>query len=1126
MKIMKHYSKIILTVFLTVTLFVSAYSQDRRTTETKVADILAKLPGKSNENTHQIAAEIIGLGADGIARFCDLIVPPGTTDDTQSRYAISSLVRYVSAPGNNSARNLVETAILKAVEKASDKDVKMFFIEELAFCGQASAIPSLAKYLNDPKLYAPALSTITTIGTDEAGKVVLDNIEGKSNKVKADFVKTLGDLQYEPAEMKIIELTTNEEIAKMAYYALANIGGNNSAALFQAEAKKVNFDADKNDVTHRYLQYARRVAEKGDNKLSTTMAFVVLSNCKAANQMHYKSSALEIISKNQGKASIPTLLKEFKNSDKAYRQAVLNIAAQYPDQISVWVKAFPKASSDAKVNLLYFLAPYKNTEILSKVISPSLSAKDQTVRQEAILALAINQKNAAIPTLLEQLRKASENDMPVFEKALLAATSIKDCKLLADELGSISNTHGIITIINVLAERRATSYFDIVQKFCSSDNEAIKDAAYKALEKLASAEKTASLLNMLPSTKSNAETEAVQRAITSLYTTGKQTNSSIVLKELSAGKQTAKLIPLLPFLGNADALKSTVSTAKTGSADIKDAAVKALTSWNTPDALPHLYDLFSEQKKSDILNAYLRLVSHDDVPDDQKLLWLDKIIDKCSSNEKARVIQRAGQIKTFLSLIFVSKFLDDQTLSGPAANSAMRIALPVAGKNGMTGTIVKDILKKTKEKITGNDSQYYKIDIQEYIDKMPDEQGYVSIFNGKDLDGWQGLVRDPIARSKMTAAELAKAQEVADKRMFNNWTVKDGYIVFNGHGGDNLCTVKKYKDFDMIVDWRITKDGDSGIYLRGTPQVQIWDTSRVDVGAQVGSGGLYNNSKNPSKPLVLADNAIGDWNTFYIRMVGERVTVYLNGVLVVDNVIMENYWNRRIPIFSEEAIELQAHGTDLAFRNIYVREINPDNSTLSDQEKKEGFESLFNGRDLDNWVGNKTAYYPENGILVVSPDAGGQGGNLLTLKEYSNFNFRFEFQLTPGANNGLGIHTPLEGDAAYQGKELQILDNSASIYANLEPYQYHGSVYGIIAAKRGFLKPVGEWNSQEVIVNGDDIKIILNGEVIVDGNLKEATKNGTPDKREHPGLNRYKGHIGFLGHGSELKFRNIRIKEL
>jgi hypothetical protein len=293
----------------------------------------------------------------------------------------------------------------------------------------------------------------------------------------------------------------------------------------------------------------------------------------------------------------------------------------------------------------------------------------------------------------------------------------------------------------------------------------------------------------------------------------------------------------------------------------------------------------------------------------------------------------------------------------------------------------------------------------------------------------------------------------------------------------------------------------------------------------VGSGGLYNNQVHPSKPLKVADNPVGDWNTFRIIMVGEKVSVWLNGELVVDDVTMENYWDRKSPIFPKGSIELQAHGTDLAFRDIYIREISDKEYNLTPEEKSEGFVSLFNGRNLNNWVGNKESYVVEDGTIVIKPESG-SGGNLYTAGEFSDFIFRFEFLLTPAANNGLGIRTPLEGDAAYVGMELQILDNDADVYAKLEPYQYHGSVYGVIPARRGFLNPVGEWNYQEVYVKGTKIKITLNGTVIVDGDIADARDNGTMDKRDHPGLKNTTGHIGFLGHGSVVKFRNIRIKDL
>ena len=198
---------------------------------------------------------------------------------------------------------------------------------------------------------------------------------------------------------------------------------------------------------------------------------------------------------------------------------------------------------------------------------------------------------------------------------------------------------------------------------------------------------------------------------------------------------------------------------------------------------------------------------------------------------------------------------------------------------------------------------------------------------------------------------------------------------------------------------------------------------------------------------------------------------------------------------------------------------------LSAEEKpsEEGFYPLFDGKTLNGWQGGKDGYEVKEGVLICKPKG---SGNLYTDKEYGNFVFRFEFKLTPGANNGVGIRAPLEGDAAFVGMEIQILDDGHESYKGIKDFQSHGSVYGVIAAKRGFLKPTGEWNSEEISVDGTKIKVVLNGETIVDGDIAEAREKGTIDGREHPGLKRDKGYIGFCGHGAHLEFRNIRIKEL
>ncbi len=199
--------------------------------------------------------------------------------------------------------------------------------------------------------------------------------------------------------------------------------------------------------------------------------------------------------------------------------------------------------------------------------------------------------------------------------------------------------------------------------------------------------------------------------------------------------------------------------------------------------------------------------------------------------------------------------------------------------------------------------------------------GFVALFNGKDLGGWKGLVADPPKRAKMSAEELAVEQKKADESMRAHWKAEDGMLVFDGKG-QNLCTAKDYLDFELLVDWKILKDGDSGIYLRGSPQVQIWDPDSKTANG-TGSGGLFNNQKkeNPSIPSTKADNSVGQWNTFRIRMIGDKVTVYLNGKLVVDDVVLENYWQREKPIYPSGQIELQNHGNTLYFKNIYLKQL-------------------------------------------------------------------------------------------------------------------------------------------------------------------------------------------------------------
>ena len=365
----------------------------------------------------------------------------------------------------------------------------------------------------------------------------------------------------------------------------------------------------------------------------------------------------------------------------------------------------------------------------------------------------------------------------------------------------------------------------------------------------------------------------------------------------------------------------------------------------------------------------------------QLLLLEDEMAIAKDPIEKKRILAKAANIPGFSSFILVSKSLKDEPVNTDAALIVTRLAL---ADETIKGPVVREALETALPLIHGEDSTILTTKLRAALLKMPYDHGFVSLFDGVDLEGWKALVGNPITRSKMSDTELAAAQKAADEKTKGDWIVKDGLLVFTGHG-ENLATAKQYSDIEMYVDWKITEKGDAGIYLRGSPQVQIWDTSRREVGAQVGSGGLYNNQKNESKPLAVADNKIGEWNRFHIIMKGEKVTVWLNGNLVTDNITLENYWDRSMPIFPKEQIEFQAHGTYVAYRNIYLREL-PTNEppALTEAEKKEGFVSLFNGSDLSQWTGNTTGYPVRDGVVEVAPELGG-GGNLYTTPEFSDF---------------------------------------------------------------------------------------------------------------------------------------------
>lgn len=1130
-----------------------AQAPGSRTNKTIVADVLAQMPAGKQANYNKQLADLASTGEEGVLSLVAMMHAPGKGSNAQVEYALSGLSHFVMGQGQESARKATESAYLKALGTTEERETKAFIIRQLQVVGTDASVETLGRFLNMEDLSGPTARALATIGTDKAAQALQASLMRRmgSPKTQADAILAIGEAQLPVSEDLLAGMIGNgdEEMQRVILYTVSRIGTKASLKPVAAAAERAGFRYEKTQANDAYIELIKRVAEQGDVKEADKAANDLLKQATKQGQTHTRTAALQILySLNKGTVT-KQLLNALKDTDKEYRNAALDYASPYADApmyIEV-VKAMQKAKPEVKVDVLNWMAreaacPDKKGTVRDLEIRFDLPARQVFINQlkdnnlevktAAAWVLTKTGDKNNIPVLADLLADTDKNVVGIARETLEAFPGDID-QAVARVIPKASKD-GQIAGLQLLALRKADANLTTVIEQTKSSDAEVKAAAYTALKDVVSEKDFTLIAGMLESAEGPAVAPLQQAVIASVASQAPANRVNTLNRRMVQAGESKKHLyyTALATTGEPQALATIVSGFKNGRGDAKDAAFEALLTWKGPEATEELYVICTDASASAYfdraLTSYIRLVSAPSITGENRYLSLRKAMEIAkTAQQKNAILAQIRRTDTFQGMMYAAEFLDDSSVQQLAAQTVMTIAL---AHPEFYGANVKALLEKAGSKLSHADADYDRAAIRKFINETEEGTGYVSLFNGKDLTGWKGLVGNPVSRAKMTPAQLVKAQEKADEIMRNGWRAENGYLVFDGKG-DNLCTVKEYGDFEMYVDWLLDPAGpeaDAGIYLRGTPQVQIWDTSRVNVGAQVGSGGLYNNKTHESNPSKVADNKMGEWNTFYIKMVGDRVTVLLNGELVVDNVILENYWDRKQPIFPVEQIELQAHGSKVYYRDVYLKELpRTEPFQLSAEEKKEGYKILFDGTNMHEWTGNTVDYTMEDGTISLVPSKG-SGGNLYTKNEYANFIIRFEFQLTPAANNGLGIRTPMEGDAAYVGMELQILDSEHPVYSKLEEYQYHGSVYGVIPAKRGFLKPVGEWNYQEVIANGDHIKITLNGEVILDGNIREASNNGTAtmDKKQHPGLLNKKGHIGFLGHGSPVKFRNIRIKEL
>lgn len=1114
---------IILALVALMPLSINAQDARQRTAETIIADGLAQLPAERVATYNNVMSELASTGAAGVEAMAAMLVPAADGQNATVEYALNGVVDYVTAQGKEAACAEVAKGLGAAIDKCTDNANKAFLMNLLQICATVENAPVFVKYINDEYLSDYAVrGLISTPGTEE---IILNLVENEAapKAALAYAVAKKGITAAEPT-LLVWTNTADDQTKSAIYYALGQCGTKASLKTLAAAAAKAGYDFEITDATSAYVNLLNTMVKAGDKKTAEGAAKSLL---KATKKSNIRSAALDIIVQVNGKNGLSYITTALGDSDRAYRNGALLAAAGIADEqvYTAIVKKMASVSDEAKIDIINFLGANHVEGQIDAVVA-KISSDNQAIAAAAIDAAGKIGGQKALGALTSQI---GGKNSAAATAALLAFNGDASQGLIAALDGDAAAQSAVLPMV---AKRRISAAAPKVYALLESEDAAVKAAAYDALSGVSSPadfDKLSQLLENAPAEYVGKIQAGLKNAVSGLSADEQYAKAAA---RMASSKNKALYYPVLAQAGSQAAIDELVKGYRS---DSKKEALAALLQVNNPAMIDILYGIAvgDASDKDKALARYTQMVkSSETLTGIQKYQLYRKALEAApSAGVQKSIISALADTRSLHGLLLAAKYLDNKEVASAAAAAVKNIA---SKNTELNGAAVKNALIKArdvydqerKDNPSAADAGYAVDEINGKILPRVKDDGYVAVFDGTK-DGWSAVVLDPEQRAALKAKKLAKMQAEADAAAAAVWAATEDGIEYTGSARSALAAAKDYENFELYIDYKT--DGEAGLGIRSIPQINLGGEN---------SGALAGNVKSADKSLAKADNKAGEWNTLYVKVVNDRVNAEINGVTVIKNAILENACNRDIPAYVKGQIQLIA-ASPVQFRDLYINEL-PSTPVfeLSAEEAAEGFEVLFDGTSMHKWTGNTTDYVPVDGTIYVTAQYGG-GGNLYTVKEFSDFIYRFEFCFVrEGVNNGVGIRTPMGVDAAYEGMEIQILDHDAPIYKGLREYQVNGSVYGIIPAKRQVSPELGTWNTYEVQAIGDNIKVTVNGEVIVDGNIREACQGHnvapdgagrneyTVDHRNHPGLFNKSGHIGFLGHGAGVKFRNIRIKDL
>ncbi len=1072
-----------------------------------VPEIVDAFPVENEIQADSLFAELIATDADGFLEVIDMLRPPGPEDDHKARFALGGLSGYLSQTGQESHRATYQAVLLQALSGNYPNEVKQFIIAQLQWVGDAAAMQELAEQLDNPALVDPAARAMISIDPAAAELAFVSALPNTLWPASLSLIQALGEIESKKSVPLLLERTDKKQrssIRQAAILALAEIGDPRSYPLLQS-----HFQNEKSDnAAQLYLRFAAKRSAADDHTTAADICREILTATTLPAQAHLQSAALSQLVPIEEMNAFPHLLDAVRSDIPALRTRALTLSETLPAQESIdsWISELETFSADGKAAVLQMLADRGDQRALPSLLE-ALEDEESKVRQSAMLSV---------------FQLAGMDQFPAMLRAIPERKNTEDIRILQELLSTVSSESLLPTVVEnlsaapagaqamllaILADRNAVQHREKVFEFAAAGERPARVAALRALETLATPADQPRLLDLMLTAENNSIRNAAQKTlvVVSQKFQGDMAADAILLDRFSQSSEAEQVVLLqaLGRIGGGQSLGLIIQSQKNGSAPLQDAAVRALAAWPDTLAIPALRDI-AQNASSEIhrilaLRGFIRLANPEfNLSNESRLAIYQQALPLCIGNqEKRQLLSGLSTLPMIKSAMIARTFLTpDSPLPDEAASALLKLA------NAMI-----DIDKGAAI------SAAYLVSTSDNIAPVLKAEGEALLEEFERYDNF------------LMAWELS-----------GPYTLEDGSL-FNHQFAPEISDGKNAKWQEMPVHsnpryaWRMDLDdaigGDTRVaYLRCKVYSPLAMPARLEMGSDDGLKAWFNGK------IVLANNVSRG-----VTPGDDLVPIVLRqgiNYLTLKVVNIGGNWGacarirtpngKKIPGLYGIAggdITLQPESDEI----IATSDNSPPNDDAGNKPRSDQDaipQKLFNGADLNGWQiinAAEGSWGVEDGHLITSGEGAGW---ISTTEMYDNFHLKLEFKLPPGGNSGVFIRAPHQGDPAYTGMEIQVLDDYAAKYAALYNWQYTGSIYAIQAPAKRVSKPAGQWQKMEIIALESQIRVILNGEKIVDTDLTKHQHK----VRKSPGMLRRSGFIGLQNHGSKVSYRNLTIIKL